>query len=102
MPFDPPGFNTHDYVKTVSEGVYENLMRADKAVVPIAGSMFPKSQSDIRWVWEQPRCNRCVRWAVYVVIKTLRRSLDFVTFDRTAFEEAVKEVPEGARIVLVP
>ena len=102
VPFDPPGFDTNDYVRTVSEGVYEYLMGADKSAVPIAGGKMPRSQSDIRWVWSQPRGNLFVRTAVYVVIKTLRGCLDWVTFDRTAFEEAVKEVPEGAHIVLVP
>jgi thioester reductase-like protein len=102
VPFDPPGFNTNDYITTVCEGVYENIMQADKSAVPIAGSKFPTSRTDLHWVWNQPNGNLFVRWAVFVVIKTLRKSLDWVTFDRTAFEEALKEVPAGAHIVLVP
>jgi 1-acyl-sn-glycerol-3-phosphate acyltransferase len=101
-PFDPPGFSTGDYITTVCDGVYEHLMGADMSAVPITGRHFPKTLSDARWVMTQPRGNLFVRLAVFVVIKTLRRSLDYVTFDRTAFEEAVKEVPEGAHIVLVP
>ena len=102
VPFDPPGFSTHDYITTVCEGVYEHLMLADKSAVPFTGSRFPMSQSDSKWVVSKPRGNLFVRWAVYIVNKTLRKCLDYVTFDRTAFEEAVKEVPEGAHIVLVP
>ena len=54
-------------------------------------------------MWGAPgRGNVFVRLAVWIVIKALRKSLDFVTFDREAFEAAVREVPEGAHIVLIP
>jgi thioester reductase-like protein len=102
VPFDPPGFDAIDYIGTVCRGVAENLMGADKTAVPITGSRFPMSKSDLRWVWGQPRGNVFIRLAVWIVIKALRKSLDFVTFDREAFEAAVGEVPEGAHIVLIP
>ena len=102
MPFDPPGFDASDYIATVCKGVAENLMGADQTAVPFAGGQFPRTRPDLRWVMSQPNGNLFVRFAVYVVIKTLRRSLDYVSFDRTAFEKAVRDVPEGAHIVLVP
>jgi fatty acyl-CoA reductase len=102
MPFDPPDFDASEYITTVCKGVAENLMGADQTAVPFAGGHFPKTRRDSRWVVSQPQGNLFIRMAVYVVIKTLRKSLDYVTFDRTAFEHAMKEVPEGAHIVLVP
>ena len=102
VPFDPPNFNPVEYLTTVFKGVAENLMGADKSAVPFAGGRFPVSRKDLRWVATQPRGNLFVRFAVYVVIKTLRKSLDYVTFDREAFQAAVRDVPEGAHIVLVP
>ncbi|MBT8081341.1 MAG: SDR family oxidoreductase [Gammaproteobacteria bacterium] len=102
MPFDPPDFDTSAYIATVCKGVAENLMGADQTAVPFAGSRFPRTRPDSRWVMSQPQGNLFVRFAVYVVIKTLRKSLEYVTFDRTAFEKAVRDVPEGAHIVLVP
>ncbi|MEJ2256157.1 MAG: SDR family oxidoreductase [Woeseiaceae bacterium] len=102
VPFDPPNFDPVGYLTTVFKGVAENLMGADKSAVPFAGSRFPKPRQDLGWVASQPQGNLFVRNAVYVVIKTLRKCLDYVTFDREAFEAAVREVPEGAHIVLVP
>jgi fatty acyl-CoA reductase len=102
VPFDPPNFDPVAYLTTVFKGVAENLMGADKSSVPFAGSRFPKPRNDLRWVATQPQGNLFVRFSVHVVMKTLRKSLDFVTFDREAFEAAVRDVPEGAHIVLVP
>jgi len=102
VPFDPPNFDPVTYITTVCRGVAENLMKADKSAVPFAGGRFPKTRKDVRWVFGQPNGNLFVRIASWIVIKTLRRSLDYVTFDREAFEAAVKDVPAGARIVLVP
>ncbi|MEE8544047.1 MAG: SDR family oxidoreductase [Gammaproteobacteria bacterium] len=101
-PFDPPGFEPAAYIETVCRGVAQHLMGADNAAVPIAGRLHPRSRGDLRWALTQRRGNAFVRFAAYLVVKALRRCTDRVTFDLTSFEDALKEVPPGSPLVLVP
>ena len=102
LPFDPPGFDPNAYITTVCRGVARHLMGADNTAVPIAGSRHPRSRKDLQWAFRQEHGNLFVRSAAYVVVKKLRQCMDCVTFDLNSFETALKEVPEGARLVLVP
>lgn len=101
-PFDPPGFDTVSYIETVCKGVSEHLMGADHTAVPIAGRGNPRSKGDLRWALTQKKGNVFIRGAAYRATKTLRGCAEEVTFDLTSFEDALKRVPEGTPIVLVP
>jgi fatty acyl-CoA reductase len=101
-PFNPPGFKTTAYIETVCKGVAEHLMGADHTAVPVAGKGQPRSKGDLRWALTQKKGNVFVRGAAYKVARTLRRCTEEVTFDLTSFEDALKQVPEGAPLVLVP
>lgn len=101
-PFDPPGYETADYLETVCKGVAEHLMGADHTAVPVAGREQPRSKRDLRWAMTQKKGNVFVRGAAYLVAKKLRHCNEEVTFDLTSFEAALKQVPEGTPIVLVP
>ncbi|MDH5622323.1 MAG: SDR family oxidoreductase, partial [Gammaproteobacteria bacterium] len=102
LPFDPPGFDPDAYIRTVCRGVAQYLMGADNTAVPIAGSRHPRSRKDLKWALRQEHGNLFVRSAAYVVVKKLRQCMDCVTFDLNSFETALKAVPDGARLVLVP
>ncbi len=101
-PFDPPGFETSKYIETVCKGVAEHLMGADHTAVPVAGRDQPRTKGDFRWALTQKKGNIFVRGAAYMVAKKLRLCAEEVTFDLTSFEDALKQVPEGSPIVLVP
>ena len=100
--FDPPSFDPNAYITTVCKGVAQHLMGADNTAVPIAGSRHPRSGKDLLWALRQERGNLFVRFAAYQVVKKLRQCMDCVTFDLNSFESALKDVPKGARLVLVP
>ena len=100
--FDPPGFDPNTYITTVCKGVAQYLMGADNTAVPIAGSRHPRSRKDLLWAFRQEHGNLFVRTAAYLVVKKLRQCMDCVTFDLNSFEAALKAVPKGARLVLVP
>ena len=102
VPFDPPDFDAGAYIETVCKGVSRHLMGADHTAVPIAGRRHPRSGRDLRWAWSQPRGNWFVRAAAAEVASTLRKCMDTVTFDLESFEAATREIPDGARTVLVP
>jgi 1-acyl-sn-glycerol-3-phosphate acyltransferase len=101
-PFDPPGFSTTTYIETVCKGVAEHLMSADHTAVPVAGRGQPRTKGDLRWALTQKKGNIFIRLAAYTVAKKLRHCSEEVTFDLTSFEDALKQVPEGSPIVLVP
>ncbi|MGB5629887.1 MAG: 1-acyl-sn-glycerol-3-phosphate acyltransferase, partial [Woeseiaceae bacterium] len=101
-PFDPPGFETSKYIETVCKGVAEHLMGADHTAVPVAGRDQPRTKGDLRWALTQKKGNIFVRGAAYMVAKKLRLCAEEVTFDLTSFEDALKQVPDGSPIVLVP
>ena len=102
VPFDVPGFDATRYVETICKGVAQHLMGADNTAVPIAGRAHPRSKKDLRWALTQKKGNAFIRLAAYKVVKTLRKCMDGVTFDKASFEKALAEVPEGAHLVLVP
>ena len=102
VPFDPPNFDSIEYIATVCKGVAQHLMGADNTAVPIAGRLHPRTRKDLRWALTQKRGNLFVRGAAYQVVKTLRDCMDCVTFNLNSFEAALKDVPEGAHILLVP
>lgn len=102
IPFDPPGFDSIEYIATVCKGVAQHLMGADNSAVPIAGRLYPRTRKDLRWALSQERGNLFVRGAAYQVAKTLRDCMDCVTFDLNSFEAALGDVPDGAHTVLVP
>jgi len=101
-PFAVPGFDPNRYVETICKGVAQNLMGADDTAVPIAGRRHPRSKKDLRWALTQAKGNAFIRLAAWKVVKTLRKCMDNVTFDKASFEQALAEVPEGAHLVLVP
>jgi len=101
-PFDPPGFEPGSYIETVCKGVAEHLMGADHTAVPVAGRDQPRTKGDFRWAIKQEKGNVFVRGAAYAVNKKLRLCVEQVTFDLTSFEAAMKQVPEGSPIILVP
>jgi len=101
-PFDPTDFEPSAYLETVCKGVAEHLMGADHTAVPVAGKGLPKSKRNLRWALTQKKGNVFVRGAAYLVAKTLYRCTEEVTFDLTSFEDALKQVPEGSPVVLVP
>ncbi len=101
-PFDAPGYEPAAYIELACKGVAEHLMGADHTAVPIAGRGCPRSKGDFRWAMTQKKGNVFVRFAAYLAIKTLRGSAEEVTFDLTSFEDALKQVPEGSPLVLVP
>lgn len=101
-PFEVPGFDPASYVETICKGVAQHLMGADDTAVPIAGRRHPRSKKDLGWALTQKKGNIFVRLAAYKVVKTLRHCMDSVTFDKSSFEQALAEVPEGAHLVLVP
>ena len=101
-PFDPSGFEPAAYIETVCRGVARHFMGADNAAVPVAGRRYSRSRGDLRWALTQRRGNAFIRFAAYVVVKALRRCTDYVTFDLTSFEAALKEAPPGSPLVLVP
>lgn len=101
-PFDPPKFDSIEYIATVCKGVAEHLMGADNTAVPIAGRLHPRSRKDLRWALTRKRGNLFIRGAAYKVAKVLRDCMDCVTFNLNSFEAALHDVPEGAHIVLVP
>lgn len=102
MPFDPPDYDPNAYIATVCKGVAQHLMRADNTAVPIAGSRHPRSRKDWLWAFRQVHGNLFVRGAACLVVKKLRQCMDCVTFDLNSFETALKRVPKGSRLVLVP
>jgi len=101
-PFNPPGFETTAYIEIVCKGVAEHLMGADHTAVPVAGRDQPRTKGDLRWALTQKKGNVFVRGAAYAVNKKLRLCVEQVTFDLTSFEAALKQVPEGSPIILVP
>jgi len=102
VPFNPPDYKPAAYIETVCKGVSEHLMGADHTTVPIAGRGHPRSKGDLRWALTQKKGNVFIRFAAYLVVKTLRRCTEKVTFDLTSFEAALKQVPEGSPLVVVP
>ncbi|MCG8371762.1 MAG: 1-acyl-sn-glycerol-3-phosphate acyltransferase, partial [Proteobacteria bacterium] len=102
VPFDPPGFDPIEYIRTVCRGVARHLMGADNTAVPIAGRRHPRTRRDLKWALTQERGNLFVRGAAYKVVRTLRDCMDCVTFDLNSFEAARRDVPDGAHVVLVP
>lgn len=101
-PFDPPGFEPKAYIETVCKGVAEHLMGADHTAVPVAGRDQPRTKGDFRWALTQKKGNVFIRGAAYTAAKKLRLCAEQVTFDLTSFEDALKQVPEGSPIILVP
>ena len=102
VPFETKGFEVEDYVSTICQGVYRNLLKKDEREMPFAGRKHRPEKGDLSWTFSQPKGNWAIRSSAYLVRKTLRRFTEQVTFDRPSFEEAAEKVDPESLVVLIP
>src|SRR5579875_913246 len=69
--------------------------------VCIGGRSYP-DRRHLRWVLRQPHGSGVIRLFGYMVAKTLRLAADEVTFDRSSFERALREIPQGTLVIIAP
>jgi alcohol-forming fatty acyl-CoA reductase len=102
MPIADPKFRKYDYIENVCRGVYLNLMHKKESEVVFAGRRHAPQEGDFRWSRNRARGNWAIRSAAYLARKVLRRSADSITFDRGAFEQARRSIPEDTLLLIVP
>lgn len=102
MPLDDEQFEREQYVKTVCRGVYRHLLKRDETEMSLAGRKHKDASTDLQWMMQQPDGNWAIRGFALTVRKALRHCTTSVTFDRPSFEAAVKAVPPGALMVVIP
>lgn len=90
------------YIHLACKGIYENLMKFNYTEVPLAGKKHNHPKKDLKWVKNQPKGNIAIRTAAYVVKKGIRKSNEFITFDKTSFENAVSKIKSDSLVVIVP
>lgn len=101
VPLDP-SFDAKGFVHVVCRGLARHVLDQDEREWILGGRDQVSHGSDIRWAMRQPNGNFMVRLGCYLSTKLLRRISDRVTVDLPSFEEARRQVPEGAGIVLLP
>jgi 1-acyl-sn-glycerol-3-phosphate acyltransferase len=100
-PAEIPGFEAHDYIRTVASGVDRHLLKRDPASTAIAGRAH-KHKSDLGWVLGQPNGNWAIRLFGLAVRKGTRAITELITIDHPSFVAASAALPSGAAVVMVP
>lgn len=98
----PPEYSVREYVETVCRGVYQHVLTRDDSQWLLDGRKHRGHGGDARWVSRQPDGNAAIRFGAWVMTKLLRRTFDRVTVDLPSFEAAVRAMPEGSRVAILP
>ena len=101
-PFNDPSFNRVAYIENVCRGVRAYLWRQNPKTVSIAGQKHEHKEKDLVWAAKQPHGNLPIRAFGYLLRKMARQGIERLTFDEDTFREAMKQVPPGHRLVVVP
>lgn len=102
LPMKEEGFYPVEYIRSVCEGVYRNILKMDPACVVLGGRKQKSFGSDVLWSLKKPKGNWAIRLTAMIVRKAMRRCLELVTFDQQSFENAVSQMEPRSLPVIIP